>query len=159
MPDTDPELEVVIDSGEFSRLIKSIRAFDKDLATRTRAQLRAAAKPAVAEVQQILRAPTGHPTSRTNLRATLAKGTKLSIRTGKTAGVAITTSGSKLPNPRLAKLYNRPSWRHPVFGDREVWVTQKGRPYFGVVYKHRTALAEAMQRALDGAAAQIGTGS
>lgn len=34
------------------------------------------------------------------------------------------------PEPVIAELYSRPKgFRHPVFGNREVWVAQKGRPF------------------------------
>src|SRR4051794_20608410 len=79
---------------DFTKLMRGIRGFDRSLATATRGRLRDAAKPAVTDVRRTLQA--GGP-SKTGLRAQLAAGTKLSIRTGRYAGVAIVTSDVKLP--------------------------------------------------------------
>ena len=51
----------------------------------------------------------------------------------------------------MLRLYNKPSWRHPVFGNREAaWETQSGNPYFrNVLDKHVDSLGRAIDRAMD----------
>lgn len=63
------------------------------------------------------------------------------------------------PAPKgFAGAYNRPRWRHPVFGTGE-WVEQAGRPYFGkVVTERREELARAVLDALDDALSQMNQG-
>ncbi|MEV7804989.1 HK97 gp10 family phage protein [Microbispora sp. NPDC088329] len=48
----------------------------------------------------------------------------------RSAGVAITVSGRKAPHARPLENLGRPgSFRHPVFGDRQRWVSQAARPF------------------------------
>ena len=66
--------------------------------------------------------------SKTSLRAAVAKGIQIDQRTsGRRAGVTVRTRTSLLPADQkaLPRLLNRGSWRHPVFGNREVWVEQQ----------------------------------
>lgn len=85
------------------------------------------------------------------LRATVASATKLQV-TAK--GVRIVIQSSKLPPDQRTlprHLDSEKGWRHPVFGDRDVWVHQKGRPYFAVTIKRRApafrrAVLEAMEQ-------------
>lgn len=79
------------------------------------------------------------------LRASIASATKLQI-TAK--GVRFVVQSAALPPSQRTlprHLDSAKGWRHPVFGDREVWVEQKGRPYFGATIKKR---APAFRRAI-----------
>ncbi len=88
-----------------------------------------------------------------SVREALARGTSLAVTKAKSGGrVSIKTSPRLLPANRrvMAKAYNKESWRHPTFGNSEVWHEQSGNPYFGaVILEHRRALAAAVERALD----------
>ena len=151
------EIEARFDSAEFSRLIKGIRGFDKTLATQTRKRLRDAAMPAVADVKRELQA--GGP-SRTGLRAGLAAGTKVSIRTGRTGGVSIRTTSAKLPPGKapMVKALEKQSFRHRVFGRNE-WVVQSGLGYFRpVLNPHLTRMRDGMELALRDAVSAIEKG-
>lgn len=68
------------------------------------------------------------------LRDTIARAIKVDIKTGKkTAAVRILVDRSKLPPSQRTlpgHLDDPKGWRHPVFGDRDVWVAQKGGPWF-----------------------------
>jgi hypothetical protein len=93
---SNAELTVEIDPGDFSRLLREVKAFDGELAKATRKRLRDAGQAGVKDVQKRLLTATSH--SNTGLRAGLAAGTKLSIKTGvRTAGISIVTTGAKLP--------------------------------------------------------------
>lgn len=83
------------------------------------------------------------------LRETIARAVAGSISTSsKRTGVGVTwkAAAAKMPNKQrnLPKGFNSPKgWRHPVFGNRENWVAQKGTPFFDVVIKkHREQLGQ-----------------
>lgn len=94
------------------------------------------------------------------LRESIARAVAGSISTSSArTGVSVTwkAAAAKMPNRqrRLPKDFNSPKgWRHPVFGNRENWVAQKGTPFFDVVIKrHREDLGrkvvDGMQKAAD----------
>lgn len=68
------------------------------------------------------------------LRRTIASAIVVKITTsGFSTGVRIRVNPKKLPADQrsLPKALNRPDgWRHPVFGNRNSWVTQTGKPYW-----------------------------
>jgi hypothetical protein len=75
----------------------------------------------------------GRPDTSTGLRQRVARATRMSVRQN---GIAISVSGTRVDAryPTLAMYLNgfprkRP-WRHPVFGNRLVWVAQRGREVF-----------------------------
>jgi hypothetical protein len=52
----------------------------------------------------------------------------------------------------MVRAWNRPSFRHPVYGNRETWVTQTGHPYFeSTILQHRVDVQLAILRALQDA--------
>ena len=147
-----------IEAVEFSDLLRQAKEFEPALAKSIRKNIREAAKPAVEDVRRtVLETPTKGRTF--GVRRAIAQGVGIRISAAKSGGgVNIAASGRKLPENRRAmvRLLNKPSWRHPVFGNREQWVTQSGRPYFGsVLYRYRDDIRDAVQRALDEAAGQI----
>ncbi|MER5388376.1 hypothetical protein [Saccharopolyspora sp. NPDC002686] len=65
------------------------------------------------------------------LRATIARAVRLQMSTGaRSASVRIRTQTRYLPpdQRKLPHYLNEGRWRHPVFGNRERWVTQTARP-------------------------------
>lgn len=83
------------------------------------------------------------------LRETIARAVSGSISTSNAkTGVSVTwkAAAAKMPNKQrtLPKGFNSPrGWRHPVFGNRNVWVTQHGAPFFDtVIKKHREELGQ-----------------
>jgi hypothetical protein len=150
-------LEIRLDPASFGRLMRAARAYDAELAKAVRKRLRVAANEGVKDVKQRLLSRPFHTDA--GLAAGLAAGTRVSIKTGiKTGGVSIVTTGSRLPAGKQAmvRAYDKPSFRHPVFGNRDVWVTQAGRPYFGAVLDERKpAMRAAVEQALADAAATL----
>lgn len=71
----------------------------------------------------------------------------------KGAGVKVGVDSTRAPHARpyegLAAGGNRASFRHPVFGNREVWVTQTTRPFFRKnIEPQRAKFLDALESAL-----------
>lgn len=134
-PSNDAGIHVQIDSQEWYRLSRDLKAFDPRLMTALRKRIRNAGNFGVEQIKHTLGLPSpdeGKDSGK--YRAMLAAATKVSMSFGqKRAGVKIATSNSRLPEAHkgLLKVYNLETFRHPVFGDDEDWVAQLGRPYFG----------------------------
>lgn len=92
-------------------------------------QIGTAVAPAVSAVQGVLRA-IPHPSAAhasPRLSTYLSSRVKVQVRySGRSTGVRVRIG--ETPNLRgftlAARYLNKKSWRHPVFGNREVWVTQ-----------------------------------
>jgi hypothetical protein len=127
-----------------------------DATARKRAEKRGTteeAERAAHRAKQAVKAASG-----AGLRDTIARAVSTSVSTSGPAGVNATwrTRADRMPNRqrKLPKNFNNPKgWRHPVFGNRNVWATQLGRPYFDVVIKkHRDELAEKVSQAVQATA-------
>jgi hypothetical protein len=80
-------------------------------------------------------------------------------RSRKTPGVAIVVSTRLAPHARLYEFgQDRRGFRHPVFGNREVWVQQQSRPYIIPALRAggRQRFVDAADRAVATAAARRG---
>lgn len=122
---------------DLTRVVRELKAMDdKEILKRFRRELRAAGKPLVPAVRASIRKiPSKRPYSADGLRAKLSKATGIEVKTvGRQAGVAIRVDGRKMPNrSRSVQAYMegvKSPWRHPVFGNTEVWVRQEPQPYF-----------------------------
>lgn len=84
------------------------------------------------------------------LRRSVANAAKLQIRA---RGIRFIIDSSTLPESQrtLPRHLDSPKgWRHPVFGNRENWVHQEGKPYFASTIKKRSndfrkAILDAME--------------
>jgi len=98
-------------------------------------------------------APVGDRPGTRGSRDRIAANTRVGISMGsRSAGVKITTQNA--PTEGFAAAYNqRKPLRHPVFGNRNVWVEQQGRPYFGtsITKVLRARLQQEMSDAADDA--------
>lgn len=136
-----------------------------EIKKRFRKELRAAAAPLVPAVRASIRSiPSKRGYSPDGLRGRMVKATRLEVKTvGKSAGVAIRVDGRKMPSgqKRLPPLMEGEGvqrgrrvdtrWRHPVFGNRNVWVQQDSHPYFfPVVRMAGLASRRAVNKVLDG---------
>lgn len=130
-------------------------------------ELREAVAPAVADAKGRLmsmgssgRARHGEP-----LRRAVASRMQVQARlTGKAAGVKVRARKSGMPRgfANAPKRLNRDGgWRHPVFGNRNVWVEQRGAPgWFDDPMQQRTAeYRAAVERAVKGMADRIRGGA
>lgn len=86
---------------------------------------------------------------RSGLRRTIASAVQVKQRT---TGIRIEVNGRRLPPDQRTlpmALESRRGWRHPVFGDRENWVTQKGGPWFFVsIIKHAPTFRAAIEKVM-----------
>ncbi len=145
-------LRLEVAPSEFKALVKQVKDFDPKLATNLRREMRAAGKDAIADMRSALGSgPLGQR---------IGKGIVTKVETGKNRqGVKIESTGRGLPDPGFARVYNKPSFRHPVFGNRDVWVQQDGRPYFGrTLRQHESKVRDRVQDALNKAVAAMGGG-
>lgn len=119
---------------------------------RTVAALQAGRRARRAKKKRNVRAAIERTANKTGLglRESIARATKLQITA---RGVKFYVDSSKLPEsqrnlPRL--LDSEKGWRHPVFGNREDWVVQKGQPYFGSTIKKKAPeFRRAIEKAMD----------
>jgi len=123
--------------SDLRRIARELRRTDdKRLKAEFGKELRAAAKPMVPAVRAAIRQiPSTRPYRADELRGRLSKAVKLEVKTtGRQAGVRIRVDGRKMPDKQKAlQSYmegTKPRWRHPVYGNREVWVQQQPHPYF-----------------------------
>ena len=153
MPDLTPGkgADVTVTSN-IREVMARLKEFDPALARETRKRLRRSGDEAIAKMRGILAEPPpggGGGVSRGS-REQAASALAVRVMTGKRQqGVRITGS-----REAFAKAYNKRSWRHPVYGNRDVWADQEGRPYFGSVVAQeapamREEITEALQDALD----------
>jgi hypothetical protein len=139
------ELSVRVDSASFNRLMRAFRGFDKKLYAATRKRIRDAGQQVVADVQAKVR--EGGP-SRSGLREGLAAGTRVSIGLGKRAGVTVVTN-PPAGKPSMAHAWDAGTFRHPVFGNRSVFVSQTGNEFFfATILAHRVEFQRAVLAAL-----------
>jgi hypothetical protein len=97
--------------------------------------LEPAAAPFVRAVRaSVLAIPVIPGGKHTGLRARIAGCAESATwGTGRTVNVAVQMNPQRMPPGELALplgMEGAKRWRHPVYGDREVWVTQAPHPYF-----------------------------
>ncbi|MBY8342019.1 hypothetical protein LXH13_06120 [Streptomyces spinosirectus] len=122
---------------DLKRIGAELRKMDnKQLKKEFGSELRSAAKPMVPAVRAAIRQiPSSRGYSADGLRGRMSKAVKLEVKlTGKQAGVRIRVDGRKMPTHEKAlQAYMeglKKPWRHPVYGNKEVWVKQDPSPYF-----------------------------
>jgi hypothetical protein len=134
------------DSGDLKRLVKALKQVEdgKVLKKELTDGLRGVLRPLVPQVRAAYtggpvrsrrRRTDGAPVHRPgDLRGHLARATRLEVRTaGKLAGARIRVDGRRMPSGMgaLPKSYEgEKPWRHPVFGNPDVWVGQRPTPTF-----------------------------
>lgn len=151
---------------ELSRRLKD--AGRGDLRRELRSNIKDAGKPVVADLQSAVmrvemkssRGGVAHPDRSTGLRRRIARATTLSVTAN---GIRLKVVGRRVDAryPKLAKytdasIGNYARWRHPVLGNRDVWVTQSGSPWwFVTIARHRSDFRRACLKAMNDIAAKI----
>lgn len=96
----------------------------------------------------------------TGLRARVAASigvsqTKKGIRI-RASATKIGPYGASLPKYLDGTLRLYKDWRHPVFGDTETWVSQKGQPwFFSTITRHRAGFRKAVFEVLNETAEEL----
>jgi len=163
----------VTDAGDLRAVSRALRqaADGKELRRQLTKQLRGELRPLVADVKAAWRAaPSRGRRGRPGppLRSLLARATRGEVRlTGREAGVRVRTDGRRMPSgmralPGLAeglghKVDRRPGrWRHPVYGNRDVWVSQRPFPrFYAAVRPDEAAARRGVERAVEAVFSQI----
>ena len=152
-----------------SRHLRTV-AGGKERAKVLRKELREIAKPVVPLVRAaIKRIPSKGQSAargRPSLRRLLARSVTLQVRpSGRRAGASVFMNPRKMPDgtkslasymegtPRYSRL------RHPVMGNRQVWVTQRAHPYFSRTVGASQAQAQAaMNRVVEATIREVESG-
>jgi len=162
---------IEIDPTDFAKVVKEIAQVDPNFKKVVRKRLKTAAEPVVQEVKRAalaIPAQGGEATAgrkkkgqSLGFRASLAnaaisdvnptkKGAILKIRISTTK--FLSASGRPRTLPYYMEGRRKRAWRHPVFGNRENWVSQQSHPFLGVtVLPHKKDFANEVVQALDDA--------
>jgi len=164
-----------IDYKEFGKFYSAMSKVDPEVKKQLRKRLMEAAKPIVDEVKTVeLQIPSksGQAESKRKkrgenlgLRQSLAAATIADLKATKRGGavhirVSTTRFMAASGRPRTLPYYmegrrKRP-WRHPVYGNRENWVTQRPHPFLGVtVMKHKNEFEKQVTSAVLDAIASV----
>jgi hypothetical protein len=131
MAGTDYRIQI---GNEFSRTSKALRAVDSTMPAKLRKELMDAVKPAVAQAKQKVRSiPAVGLSGSTGLRRRIARGVRIQASAGKSASLRVVATMPDYDERNLPLALDNPAdgWRHPVFGNRHVWVPQHtGAPWF-----------------------------
>lgn len=163
-----------VDTAEFVAFYKALAQFDPELKKALRKRLIDLAKPVVSQVKA---AELGLSSNRElggtrkkkgatlGFRASLAAATKADFNgTGRGAVLHVRVSTSRFlavsGRPRTLPFYmegrRKREWRHPVFGNKDVWVGQKPKPYLGeIVARNKPAFALAVENAVNDVVKEI----
>jgi hypothetical protein len=160
MPEQD---RVEVDRKSLALLVAALRreADGKAMARDLVKQLRVAAQPALEAVRAAILSMPSHSVVTPGLRQAVARKTRISVRTtGRRAGVAIRALKTGMPREfknAPKRLNAKQGWRHPVFGDRDRWVSQVGKPgwFDDTLTAQRPAVVHAVSRVLEHAANRI----
>lgn len=147
----------ILQANDFDRLTGRARGWDRILDNQLKAELGAAAKDAVRDAQRrALRlnlsprppARRPRPHGATSLRSDIARGVTVIARE---AGGGVEYR-LRAGHP-MSFATNKSRFNHPVFGNREVWVTQNSQPWWSMAMaanapKMRAAADRALERAV-----------
>lgn len=111
--------------------------------------LRREASPIVADVRAAAMRLPAHGKKHTGLRGRLAAGVDVDTRTSGVRIVAKAVDPSEVSLPRGMDNGAR-GWRHPVYGNRDVWVQQRGGSWFREpISRHQDALERSLTNVLE----------
>lgn len=132
MPPRNVEVSLYISIGrEFQAVRAALKAIDKDLPKKLRRTLRDAAKPLATEAKAKVKALPRTGRQHTGLYARVARGVRIQSSLSRNPRVRVVTSMPDRSEAALPRGLDDPyGWRHPVFGDRETWVRQRGYSWF-----------------------------
>lgn len=124
------------DAGDLRAAVRDLRKAlnGKQLRKELSRGIRDELKFLVPKLRAAYRSAPSRTGGRGRLRRALARAVKVEVKlSGRQAGARVRVDGRKMPDgqgslPAMWEDYAR--WRHPVWGDRDVWVTQEPHPVF-----------------------------
>jgi hypothetical protein len=129
--------------SELQRLIRDLGQIPKDL----QKELRPAVKKAAEVVKRDAQARSSWSTRIPGAMRVVVK------LAGSGAGASVVVSAAKAPHARpYENLGNPGTFRHPVYGNREVWVPQAARPF---LFPAAQAKADAATEEIDKAVREV----
>lgn len=129
-------------------LIRALTEIPREFRRELRAALTKAGRPVLREAKR-----------RASYSSRIPGALRLSvILTGKSPSVAITANKERAPHARPLENLGEPgTFRHPVFGNRSNWVSQRARPFMApAITTHADESAEAVADAVDKASRKHG---
>lgn len=135
-------------ANSVQELVRELEDIPPALKKKLRPALRQAASPIVADAK-------ARSSWSTRIPAAIRVSTSFRARR---SGVSIVVNRKLAPHARPYENLGQPGiFRHPVFGNREVWVNQRARPFlFSAVFRHSDDVVEAIDRAVNAAATEHG---
>jgi hypothetical protein len=159
---------------------RELRQVSRDLAragspgrgirSKLRKEIVKAVEPMKKQVQSnAVSIPVKGTSGSTGLRGQIAKATRVQVKSfGRDTRVTLKVDGKKMPAGK-GKLgvymegsdgRRKAAWRHPLFGDREVWVPQDSHPYFApAIPPHLAQVNSAVIALCDATSAELLKGS
>ncbi len=141
----------------FREVMKAAGEIDKVLTRELRRSIRTSAKTVMQRMQDEVR--SGSYKQNTGMRDQIARSLRVQIATTtRNTGVRIIQGGSALPENkrRMGKVWEAPSFRHPVFGTSK-FVSQDGHPYFfKIAGEGRQEITDEVMKAMQRAAQAVG---
>jgi hypothetical protein len=136
-----------VDRGQLQALIRDLGAIPPTV--------RKTMRPAVAEAGRRVLAQMKRDSS---WSSRIPGAILMRAATGGTVGVTFRVNSGRAPHARPYEHDGAPgTFRHPVFGNREVWVSQAARPFFyRAVQDNADAVVEALGDAIEQAAREHG---
>jgi hypothetical protein len=111
---------MTVGRGQLQQLITDLGEIPPAVRRELRPALRRAAQPALESIR-----------SNASWSSRIPGAVKLSTSFGRQPGVMIRVDSTKAPLARPIEHDGRPgTFRHPVYGNREVWRPQQARPFF-----------------------------
>lgn len=144
----------IVHGPEWQATVDALDEVDHTLSEKFRAALEEAARPTLVELQRAALGLPAHRDKHTGLRGRIAAGVGMKTTV---KGVRITTSmphgQEELPRGEDNGMRG---WRHPVYGNRDVWVQQRGASWFkSTISDDRPRFERALGDVLDRACEEI----
>lgn len=153
-----PSRMYVVTGPEFRRVAVALREVDAAFPGQLRRELRQSVRPLVARAKARVRAIPVHGAKHTGLRRRVAAGVGVRVSLSRSPGITITTS-MKDPSEAIIPrgMDRQQGWRHPVFGDKDHWVTQRtgGSWFRETLANGRGEIEDDLGRVMDRAAQRI----
>lgn len=151
-------VRVTADAARIKRVARALRQVDAALPGELRKQLREAAQPLVARAKARVKAIPARGSAHSGLRRRIARGVRSEVATSRNPRVAITVGMADPQEKNLPAFMDRnEGWRHPVFGNRKVWVHQGtgGSWFMDTMEAGIPGLEKRVTQVLDDAVAKI----